>query len=112
MARRMLTRTAQRIPWRIGSVLWLLLFTVGPGMAFGTEPGEQPEYVRTVGASPTLAEMEKGEGWSYNAEYLYALTRGVRDSSLSAGAKVVVFVPAFVVDTAFLPVALIFGLFG
>jgi len=80
--------------------------------ASGADPAGSLEYRRTVDGSASLADREKGQGWSYNGEYLYALTRDVRDSTLPAGAKVVVFVPAFVVDTVFLPVALIFGLFG
>jgi len=76
------------------------------------EAAGKPGYVRTVDGTGSIADLEKGERWSYNGAYLYALTRGVRDSSLPAAAKVVVFVPAFVVDTALLPVALIFGLFG
>ena len=107
------TRTGKRVPWVLLPILCLILCSAGVAAAeSGEDPAGQKEYVRTVDGSPSLADMEKGQGWSYNGEYLYALTRGVRDSTMPAGAKVVVFVPAFVVDTAFLPVALIFGLFG
>jgi len=106
--------TVRRSLWAVWIVWgWSLLGGLpAESMASDQETTGQPGYVRTVDGSPSLAEMEKGKGWSYNGEYLYSLTRGVRDSSLPAGAKVVVFLPAFVVDTAFLPVALIFGLFG
>jgi hypothetical protein len=106
------TWTRNLIRTAILAVLVLALFSAGavPAMAQDEEGGES--YVRTVDSAPSIAEMEKGEGWSYNGEYIYALTRGVRDSSMPAGAKVVVFVPSFLVDTVFLPVALIFGLFG
>lgn len=105
-------RGARWIP--VLAAVWILCVAGGVtgAAASGQQAGGKADYVRTVDGTPSLAEMEKGKGWSYNGEYLYALTRGVRDSSLPAGAKVVVFVPAFVVDTAFLPVALVFGLFG
>jgi hypothetical protein len=111
MIQNRVVRSGRRFPWWLlilASVLW----TPNPARGSGEEQGEKPEYVRTVRDTESLADTEKGQGWSYNGEYIYALTRGVRDSSLPAAAKVVVFVPACVVDTAFLPVAAIFGLFG
>jgi len=95
-------------------LLALVLFAwIGlPGAACAQEETGKKDYVRTVESSPSLADMEKGEKWKYNTDYIYVLTRSVRDSSMPAGAKVVVFIPAFIADTAFLPVAAIFGLFG
>ena len=105
-------RTVRCIPCGV-RLLWAVVFCIGlAAPPTAAEPAEQRDYRRTVEGSMTLEDMEKGQGWSYNGEYLYALTRDVRDSTLPAGAKVVVFVPAFVVDTVFLPLALIFGLFG
>lgn len=112
MDRAITSRTFRQWPFRGALLQAFFLCLVFAAPSDGGEPPEGRETVRTVDGSASLADMEKGEGWSYNGEYLYALTRGVRDSSLPAGAKVVVFVPAFVVDTAFLPVALLFGLFG
>jgi hypothetical protein len=112
MVRKTVVRAGRRIP-----VVWVLLlscvlWTLPAAWASEEEPGGGEEYVRTVNDTGSLADREKGEGWSYNGEYIYALTREVRDSSLPSAAKVVVFVPAAIVDTAFLPVAAIFGLFG
>lgn len=70
---------------------------------------------RTIESGPSLSSMEKegdSGGWSYNTEYLFGLSKHVRDSSMPNGAKEVVFVFAFIVDIPLLPFAAIAGLFG
>jgi hypothetical protein len=111
MVQNNVVRTRRRFPWLL-LLLACVLWTPSPASCSGEEQGGKEEYVRTVNDAGSLADTEKSQGWSYNAEYIYALTRAVRDSSLPAAAKVAVFVPAAIVDTAFLPVAAIFGLFG
>ncbi len=70
---------------------------------------------RTIESGPSIAAMEKESGaadWSYNTEYLFGLSKHVRDSSMPSGAKEIVFVFAFLVDIPLLPFAAIAGLFG
>ena len=69
-------------------------------------------YVRNIESSPPLSETEHGPGWSYNSEYIFAISRALGDSDMPVAAKVPMFLPAIVLDTALLPVAAIAGLFG
>ncbi len=85
----------------------------GTPRVWGQEEGGQEEgYVRTVDSSPSLAETEKGPGWSYNTDYLFAISRAVRDSDIAPAGKVPLFIPAIILDVALSPFALIAGLFG
>lgn len=82
------------------------------GTSFGEETGEEESYVRNVDSSTSLAETEKGPGWSYNTDYLFAISRAIRDSSVHPAGKVFLFIPAIPLDLALSPFAAIAGLFG
>jgi len=82
------------------------------GRSFGEEEGKREGYVRTVDSPRPLAETEKGPGWSYNSDYLFAVSKAVRDSSVPPAGKVFLFIPAVPVDIVLLPFAAIAGLFG
>jgi len=69
-------------------------------------------YVRTVDSPPPLSETEKGPGWRYNTDYLFAISRAVRDSTVPPAGKVFLFVPAIPLDIVMSPFAAIAGLFG
>lgn len=70
--------------------------------AGGTEPRDlEPRY------KPVPPEPES----SYNSSYIFALTRGVSDSTMHAAAKVPLFLLTVPLDLAFLPVASIAGFF-
>ena len=101
----------------MGCAVLLSLFLLLPavlhvGVQAEEGTGGEEEYVRKIDEGPSLAEMEKGPGWSYNADYIYAISRALRDSSLPAAAKVPLFIPSIVLDTGLLPFSLIAGLFG
>jgi hypothetical protein len=49
---------------------------------------------------------------SYNASYVFGLTRGVADSTIHPAVKAPIFVLTLPLDLVFLPFALIGGLFG
>ncbi len=49
---------------------------------------------------------------SYNSDYLFAATRGLRDADMHPAAKVIFAPFTIVFDTAASPVALVMGLFG
>lgn len=71
--------------------------------AGGTEPRElEPRY------KPVPPEET---GW-YNSGYIFALTRGVAESTMLPAAKVPLFVFTVPLDIVFLPIAAIGGLFG
>ncbi len=82
------------------------------GSAFGEEGEKKESYIRPVDSSPSLAETEKGSGWSYNTDYLFALSRAVRDSRVHPAGKVFLFIPAVPLDIVLSPVAAIAGFFG
>jgi hypothetical protein len=69
-------------------------------------------YVRTVDSPPPLSETERGPGWRYNSDYLFAISRAVRDSTVPPAGKVFLFVPAIPLDIVMSPFAAIAGLFG
>lgn len=50
-------------------------------------------------------------GW-YNTDYIYATTRGLNDMDIHPGLKLTLVPVTLVLDTAFLPFALIMGCFG
>lgn len=93
--------------------LLLLVSVAFPGVGAGEEEaGQEERTVRNIEPSPSLTEMEKGSGWSYNGDYIFAISRTLRDSGLATAAKVPLFIPSVVLDTALLPIALIAGFFG
>ena len=69
-------------------------------------------YVRTVDSPPPLSETEREPGWRYNTDYLFAISRAVRDSTVPPAGKVFLFVPAIPLDIVMSPFAAIAGLFG
>ena len=98
----------------------LVVFLVGSvltgtglfGTVFGEEGEKKESYIRPVDSAPTLAETEKGSGWSYNTDYLFAISRAVRDSRVHPAGKVFLFIPAVPLDIVLSPFAAIAGLFG
>ena len=50
-------------------------------------------------------------GW-YNTDYIFASTRGLNDMDVHPGLKVTLVPVTLALDTAFLPFALVIGLFG
>ncbi len=102
---------------KIGLVYLLLSViltpVVGPSAVFGvTAAAEKEGDIKKIDSGPSLAELEKGPGWAYNSNYLFAITRAVRDADLSEAAKVPLFIPSLIVDAGLLPFALLAGLFG
>jgi len=80
-------------------------------LAAGAEAGET--QVRTVPSDgPALSEMERGPGWSYNSDYIFAISRAVRDSAVPPAGKVPLFILTIPLDTVFLPFSLLAGLLG
>jgi hypothetical protein len=111
--------TAQKTVRFAGRVFLVVLLVgsmlVSPGLAdrsFGQEEKEKEGYVRTVDSSPPLAEMEKEPGWRYNSDYIFAISRAVRDSTVPPAGKVFLFIPAVPLDIVLSPFAAIAGLFG
>ena len=83
------------------------------GSAFAEEGEKKESYIRPVDdSSPSLAETERGSGWSYNSDYLFAISRAVRDSRVHPAGKVFLFIPAVPLDIVLSPFAAIAGLFG
>jgi hypothetical protein len=110
----------QRSLFRAGIVMSVILvFMAGiPVNLWADETEEtQPQKsgTRTVESGPSLSSMEKESGsggWSYTTEYIFGISKAVRDSSMPSGAKEVVFVFAFIVDIPLLPLAALAGLLG
>jgi hypothetical protein len=71
--------------------------------AGGTEPRELEPRYKPVPPQPESA---------YNDAYIFALTRGVADSTLHPAAKVTLFPVTVVLDLVYLPFATIAGFFG
>jgi len=108
-------------PHRIGRGVgrWCVVALVVLSMLMGTgliiasfaDAGEKG-YVRTVDSPPPLSETESEPGWRYNADYLFAISRAVRDSTVPPAGKVFLFVPAIPLDIVMSPFAAVAGLFG
>ena len=103
----------------VGRTLFVALLVgsmlAGTGLlagSFGDEREKEESYIRRVDSPPPLAETEKGPGWSYNADYLFAISKAVRDSSVHPAGKVFLFIPAIPLDLVLSPFAAIAGLFG
>ena len=108
-------RIAKRVGRSLLVVLMVGLMLICTGLlgsAFGEEGEKKESYIRPVESSPSLAETEKGSGWSYNSDYLFAISRAVRDSRVHPAGKVFLFIPAVPLDIVLSPVAAIAGLFG
>ena len=67
---------------------------------------------RPGGLEPTRPSPQPEESSWYNGEYLFAMTRGVRDSTIHPAGQVPLFLFTIPLDTALLPFAAIAGLFG
>jgi hypothetical protein len=111
--------TPHRMGRAVGRILLVAplvgLMLTGTGLlsaSFGDEGENKESYVRPVDSSPSLAETEKGPGWSYNTDYLFAISRAVRDSRVHPAGKVFLFIPAVPLDIVLSPFAAIAGLFG
>lgn len=61
---------------------------------------------------PTLGEVGQEPGWSYNTDYIFAVSRALRDSTLPPAGKVPLFVLTIPLDTVLLPFSLLAGLLG
>ncbi len=98
----------------IGLVILLAFMpAIGPYIVFAeTAPAEQGGKQKKINSGPSLTELEKEPGWAYNSDYLYAITRAVRDADISEAGKVPLFIPSLIVDTGLFPIAFLAGLFG
>ncbi len=64
-------------------------------------------------AEPVSATLdERAQGSWYNADYIFALSRGLAGSTVAPPLKPVLFIVTIPLDLALLPFALIGGLFG
>ncbi len=91
----------------------ILMPVVDPSAVFGvTASSDKEGDNKKIDSGPSLSELEKEPGWAYNSNYLFAVTRAVRDADLSEAAKVPLFIPSLIVDAGLLPFALLAGLFG
>lgn len=69
--------------------------------------------VAPIGGVAAAGQSKEASGWSYNSDYIYGMTRGIRDNhDASAGVKITIMPVTILLDTVLLPVALIAGLFG
>lgn len=82
------------------------------GTCFAEQAETEESYIRNVDSSPSLAETEREPGWSYNPDYIFAISKAVRDSSVHPAGKVFLFIPAIPLDIVLCPFAAIAGLFG
>jgi len=85
--------------------------------SFAAEPQEEgtPEQsrIRTVPTEgPALGEAGQEPGWSYNTDYIFAVSRALRDSTLPPAGKIPLFVLTIPLDTVLLPFSLLAGLLG
>lgn len=104
---------------RILATAVFLVFLVGsiPCPAFAAEQQEngalQQTRVRAVPSEgPALGETGQEPGWSYNSDYIFAVSRALRDSTLPPAGKVPLFVLTIPLDTVLLPFSLLAGLLG
>jgi hypothetical protein len=82
------------------------------GSAVAEDADKEESYIRNVDSAPPLAETERSPGWSYNADYLFAISKAIRDSSVHPAGKVILFIPGIPLDIVLSPFAAIAGLFG
>lgn len=84
-----------------------------PETAPAAAPETQLALAAPAAAPLALAELEQAQDASgYNSEYIFALTRGLADSSMHPAGKVPLFIFTLPLDVVFLPFAAIAGLFG
>jgi hypothetical protein len=101
-------------PWLVALLVASMLTGTGLiGSSFGEEAENEESYIRPVDdSSPSLADTETGTGWRYNPDYIFALSKAVRDSRVHPAGKVFLFIPAVPIDLVLSPFAAIVGLFG
>lgn len=79
-----------------------------PGLAVA-----QSEAAGSTAGQTSLVDYEQAQDTGvYNTDYLFALSRGLGDSSLHPAAKVPLFIFTVPLDLALLPFAAIGGFFG
>lgn len=88
-----------------------------PPIVVETAPAETPSpllLAQNSGSSGgSLADFEKAQDTGgYNSDYLFALTRGLANSTMHPAGKVPLFIFTLPLDVAFSPFAAIAGLFG
>jgi hypothetical protein len=96
-------------------LLFMALLQANLWAAQSEESALEKSGTRTVESGPSLSSMEKESGsggWSYNSEYIFGISKAVRDSSMPPGAKVVVAVFTLPLDVVLLPFAALLGLLG
>ncbi|MBK7972374.1 MAG: hypothetical protein IPK07_03520 [Deltaproteobacteria bacterium] len=84
-------------------------------LAVETAPAETPSPLLLAQNSGggSLADFEKAQDTGgYNGEYIFALTRGLANSTMHPAGKVPLFIFTLPLDVVFLPFAAIAGLFG
>ena len=101
----------------LGTVLLagLLLSGAGPSAAADTADPlvvAQTQGTRDGDLEPRYQSREPESPDAYNNDYLFAMTRGVRDAAIAPAGKVPLYVLTIPLDIALLPFALIGGLFG
>jgi hypothetical protein len=108
-----------RFPRSMILITVITLFVAGIGAnLWAAEPEEAPPAqtgTRTVESGPSLSSMERASGstgWSYNSEYIFGISKAVRDSSMPPGAKIPVYVFALPLDLCLLPFEALAGLLG
>jgi len=92
-----------------------LLWSVQVPSALAAQEEGQPQQteVRTVPSEgPPLYELEKQPGWSYNSDYIFAISSALRDSTLPPAGKVPLFILTIPLDAVLLPFSLLAGLMG
>ena len=80
-------------------VLCCLLLILSLPCGYGDAIADDQQTSRNIDSGPALANSEKAPGWSYNSDYIYSISRTVRDSSLPEAGKVPLFIPSIVVET-------------
>lgn len=103
----------------VGSVLLALylLGVVEPDPAVAAAAGEprvvaQAEGTRDGGIEPRYQPREPEAPSAFNGDYVFAMTRGVADAPIAPAGQVALYVLTLPLDIAFLPFALLGGLFG
>ena len=96
----------------------VVLFAAHPPTGLAAEPQAQVlELAQAGGTEPRELEPRyqpapvEEKGW-YNSSYIFALTRGVADSTMVPAAKVPLYVLTVPLDLVFLPIAAFGGMFG
>jgi len=64
------------------------------------------------GDNPALEQWRDGRGWRYNTEYIFGVTRGLKDQSIPPLCEGVAWIVTVPFDIANLPFTALAGLFG